>query len=116
VTEFEFAAHPVGTAMPVGVAMFSIDEAAAAIAHYERTMSSSTDDLKATVFFQRAVGPQDQVEAPVCVLVSVWTGDPRDARAVNEELWRGAPKLSGDLHTGSGCVQLHQRGLPRAPQ
>jgi FAD/FMN-containing dehydrogenase len=99
VTEFEFAAHPVGTAMPVGVAMFSIDEAAAAIAHYERTMSCSTDDLKATVFLQRAVGPQDQVEAPVCVLVSVWTGDPRDARAVNEELWRGAPKLSGDLQT-----------------
>jgi len=97
VTEFEFAAHPVGTTLPVGVAMFSLEEAPSAIAHYERTMSCSTDDLKATVFLQRAVGPQDLVEVPLCVLVSVWTGDPRDARAVNEELWRGTPKLFGDL-------------------
>ncbi len=99
VTEFEFAAHPVGTAMPVGVAMYSLEEAAPAIAHYGRTMSRATDDLKATVFLQRAVGPQGQVEEPVCVIVSVWTGDPSDARAVNEELWRGAPNLCGDLQT-----------------
>jgi FAD/FMN-containing dehydrogenase len=101
VTEFEFAAHPIGMTVSVGVAMYRLEEAPSAIAHYEWTMSRSTDDLKATIFLRRAAAdprlPRDLVEAPVCMLVSVWTGDPRDARASHEELWRGATKLFGDV-------------------
>jgi FAD/FMN-containing dehydrogenase len=101
VTEFEFAAHRLGTTVPVGIAVYRIEEAASVFAHYERTMRRSTDDLKATIYLRRATAdlgvPQDVIEAPVCMLVSVWTGDARDARAVNEELWSGAPKLSGGV-------------------
>ena len=103
VTEVEFAAHPVGTTMPVGVAMYRLEDAPSAIAHYGRTMSLSADDLKATIFLRRAAAepgvPQDLIAAPVCMLVSVWTGEARDARPVNEELWRGAPKLFGSVQT-----------------
>jgi FAD/FMN-containing dehydrogenase len=103
VTEFEFAAHPLGTTVPVGVAMYRLEDAASAIAHYGRTMRRSADDLKATIFLQRAVAepgvPQNLVGVPVCMFVSVWTGEAPDARPVNEELWKGAPKLFGSVQT-----------------
>ncbi|WP_264061879.1 FAD-binding oxidoreductase [Mycobacterium montefiorense] len=116
VTEFELATHPLGTTVAFGVALYGIDEAPAAIAHYERTMRNSTNDLTATVLLRRATAepgiPEELIYRPMCGLVSVWTGDPRDARAVNEELWKGASKVFGgvevvpyrELHTMNDAV------------
>jgi FAD/FMN-containing dehydrogenase len=101
VTEFEFATHVVGTQVPVGIAFYRLEDAGGAIAHHGQTMARATDDLKVMVYLRRASVepgvPDDLIGAPVCVFVSVWTGDPTDARHVNEELWGGAPKLSGTV-------------------
>ncbi len=101
VTEFEFWAHPLGTTVPVGIAAFRLEDTAATIAHYVRTMRSSTDDLKATIFLRRVPAdpgvPTELVNAPVCMIVSVWTGDGRDALSANEELWAGAPRVFGSV-------------------
>jgi hypothetical protein len=101
VTHFVFAAHPLGSTVFVGVAMYRLEDAASAISHCETTMRSSTDDLKATILLQRSAPgpgvPPDLVDSPACLLVSVWTGDARDTLAVHEELWRGAPKLFSNV-------------------
>ncbi|ORJ61386.1 hypothetical protein B5M45_09825 [Mycobacterium simiae] len=101
VTEFVFATHVVAQTIPVGTAMYRLDDAADVIAHYDRTMRRASDDLKVTLFVRRAFAepgvPDDLINAPVCVLVSVWTGDPADAEAVNQELWSGAPAVFSGL-------------------
>jgi hypothetical protein len=101
VTEFEFATHVVGTAVPVGMAIYRVEDAGAAIAHHEQTMRCATDDFKVVVYLRRASMepsvPEELVGAPICVFVSVWTGDPTDARHINEELWAGAPKVFGSI-------------------
>jgi FAD/FMN-containing dehydrogenase len=101
VTQFEFATHPLGSIVHVGVAIYRLEDAASAVTHCESTMRRSTDDLKVTILLERAAAdprvPSDWVDSPVCRLVSVWTGDPRDALAVHEELWGGAPKLFSNV-------------------
>jgi FAD/FMN-containing dehydrogenase len=101
VTEFEFATHDVGTKVPVGVALYRIEHAAAALTHHEQTMRRAPDDLKVMVYLRRAAEepgvPEDLIGAPVCMFVSVWTGDPTDALAVNEDLWAGAPRVFGSV-------------------
>lgn len=97
VTDFMFATHPVAQYIPVGIAMYRLDDAADAIAHYDHTMRHAPDDLKVTLYLRRAFTepgvPDDLVNAPVCVLVSVWTGDVADADAVNQQLWSAAPPV-----------------------
>jgi FAD/FMN-containing dehydrogenase len=103
VTGFEFATQVVDTTVPVGIALYRLDDAAGAIAHQEQTMRRASDDLKVMVYLRRAAAepgvPEELVGAPVCVFVSVWTGDPADARHVNEELWAGAPRVFGTIQT-----------------
>ncbi|GBG37006.1 FAD-linked oxidase [Mycobacterium montefiorense] len=97
VTEFEFTTHVVAQHLPVGTAMYRLDNAADAIAHYDQLMRRAPDDLKVVVYLRRAFAepgvPDELVDAPVCVMVSVWTGDAEDARSVNQELLRGAPPV-----------------------
>lgn len=97
VTEFEFATQTVGVTLPVGVALYRIEDAAAAIRHQAQTMLRASDDLKVMVYLRRATAepgvPDDLVNAPVCMFVSVWTGDPADAAGVYEQLWTGAPRV-----------------------
>lgn len=101
VTEFEFATHIVGPTVPVGIAMFRIEDAVNAIAHHEQMMQRATDDFKVMVYLRRVSVergvPDYLVGAPVCVFVSVWTGYPKDALHVNEELWAGTPKVFGSI-------------------
>ncbi|OBK48616.1 hypothetical protein A5657_22970 [Mycobacterium kubicae] len=101
VTEFEFATHPVAQALPVGIALYRLDEAAGAIARYDQMMRRAPDDLKVTVYLRRATAdlgvPEELLNEPVCMLLSVWTGDSADAQAINDELWSGAPTLLGNL-------------------
>ncbi|MCV7164200.1 FAD-binding oxidoreductase [Mycobacterium stomatepiae] len=95
VMEFEFAAHVVAQPLPVGTAFYSLDNAADAIAHYDQVMRRAPDDLKVVLYLRRAFTepgvPDELVDAPVCARVSVWTGNPADARSINEHLWSGAP-------------------------
>lgn len=97
VTEFEFATHTVGMTLPVGMALYRIEDAAAAIRHHGQTMAHASDDLKVMIYLRRAVAepgvPDELLNAPVCIFVSVWTGDPADARGVYEQLWSGAPRV-----------------------
>jgi hypothetical protein len=101
VTAFEFATHVAPQTLPVGTAMYRLDDAAEAIAHYDQMMRRAPDDLKVVVYLRRAFAepgvPDDLVNAPVCVLVSVWTGDVADARPINEELWSGAPQVFSEI-------------------
>lgn len=101
VTEFEFATQIVPTTVPVGLAIYRIEDAASAIAHQERTMRHAGDDLKVMVYLRRAAAepgiPDELVGAPVCVFVSVWTGESIDAAHANQELWAGAPSMFTDL-------------------
>jgi FAD/FMN-containing dehydrogenase len=103
VTEFEFATHVVAQTIPVGTALYRLDHAAAAIAHYDQMMRRAPDDFKVVVYLRRMSAesgvPDDLVNMPACVMVTVWTGDPADARSVNEELWAGAPKVFGNVET-----------------
>jgi FAD/FMN-containing dehydrogenase len=103
VTEFEFTTHVVAQPLPVGTALFRLDEAADAIAHYDRTMRHAPDDLKVVVYLRRALAepgvPDDLVDAPVCQMVSVWTGAVADARSVNEELLRAAPQVFSGIQS-----------------
>ncbi|MCV7409401.1 hypothetical protein AWC05_10190 [Mycobacterium florentinum] len=98
VTEFEFTTHVVAQPLPVGTALYRLDEAPAAIAHYDQMMRRAPDDLKVVVYLRRAFPepgvPDELVGEPVCVMVSVWTGDAADAEGINEELMRGAPHVS----------------------
>jgi hypothetical protein len=102
VTHFEFTAHPVGTTLPVGVALYRLDQAAAALAHYEKTMRRAADDLKVTAYLRLAPAepgvPDDMVNEPACMLVSVWTGDPAEAEDVNRDLWSGASYVYGAVN------------------
>jgi FAD/FMN-containing dehydrogenase len=97
VTEFEFTTHVVAQPLPVGIALFGLDHAADAIAHYDRMMRHAPDDLKVVAYLRRAMAepgvPEDLVGAPICQLVSVWTGDHADARSINEALWSAAPQV-----------------------
>lgn len=101
VTEFEFTTHVVAQPLPVGTALYRPQNAAAAITHYDQTMRRAPDDLKVVVYLRRALAepgvPDDLVGAPVCVLVSVWTGDTADTRSINEELWSGAPQVFSSI-------------------
>lgn len=101
VTEFEFATHSVPRALPLGTALYRLQDAADAITHYDHTMRGAPDDLKVVVFLRRAFAepgvPDELVNEPVCVMVSVWTGDPRQARPVNEQLWGGSAKVFGTI-------------------
>jgi hypothetical protein len=101
VTEFEFATHAVRTTFPVGMALYRLEDAGDAIAHHEQIMPGAPDDLKVMLYLRRAASepgiPDDLVGAPIFAFVSVWTGDPADAHDVYEELWAGAPKLSGTI-------------------
>jgi FAD/FMN-containing dehydrogenase len=101
VTEFEFATQVVPKTIPVGTAIYRLKDAASAIAHHNQTMRHAPNDLKVMVYLRRAAKepgvPDDLVDAPVCVFVSVWTGDPRDTHQVNEALWAGAPKVFGNI-------------------
>jgi FAD/FMN-containing dehydrogenase len=103
VTEFEFTTHSVGTTVPVGVAFYRASKAADAIAHYEQTMRRASDDLKATLYLRLASAepgvPDNLINTPICVLVSVWTGEPAEAEQVNEDLWGGAPTVFADTQT-----------------
>jgi FAD/FMN-containing dehydrogenase len=103
VTEFEFTTHPVGTTLPVGIALYRLSDAADAIAHYEQTMRRASDDLKVTVYLRLASAepgvPDDLINTPVCVFVSVWTGEPALAEQVNKDLWGAAPTVSADTRT-----------------
>lgn len=97
VTEFEFATQVLPTTIPLGRALYRLEDAANAIAHHEKTMHAASNDLKVMVYLRRAATepgvPDDLVGMPVCEFVSVWTGTPNDAREVHEDLWAGAPKL-----------------------
>lgn len=100
VTDFLFATHFVAQQLPLGVAMYRLDDAADALEHYDRTMRHAPDDLRVVLYLRRAFAepgvPDDLINEPVCVLVSVWTGDATDAEAVNQDLWRGAsPVFAG---------------------
>jgi FAD/FMN-containing dehydrogenase len=100
VTEFEFATHPAGTEFPVGIALYRPEDAPDAIRRYDQTLRAANDDLKVTVFMRLAPEepwvPEDLVNKPSCMFVSVWTGDPADAEDANAELWGGAtPVWSG---------------------
>ncbi|ORV62062.1 hypothetical protein AWC06_11870 [Mycobacterium fragae] len=99
VTEFEFATQVVGPTVPLGIALYRLSDAARAITHQSQTMRRASDDLKVMVYLRRAVAepgvPDELVGAPVCVFVSVWTGDPADGRQVHEDLWAGAPRVFG---------------------
>lgn len=101
VTEFEFATQTVGVTLPVGVALYRIEDAAAAIRHQAQTMLRGSDDLKVMVYLRRATAepgvPDDLLNAPVCMFVSVWTGDRTDAAGVYEQLWAGAPRVFQDI-------------------
>jgi FAD/FMN-containing dehydrogenase len=103
VTEFEFTTHAVGTTVPIGIACYRLSDAASAIAHQAQVMRCASDDLKVMVYLRRAAAepgmPDQLVGAPVCVFVSVWTGDSTDARQVNEELWAGAPQVFNTIQT-----------------
>ena len=103
VTEFEFATQVVGITVPVGIALYDLENAGTAIAHHVQIMRRASDDLKVMVYLRRAAAepgvPDDLVDAPVCMFVSVWTGDPADAMHANEELWAGAPRVSGSIQT-----------------
>jgi FAD/FMN-containing dehydrogenase len=103
VTEFEFTTHPVGTTLPVGIAFYRPSEAADAIAHYEQTMRRATDDLKVTVYLRLASAepgvPDNLINTPVCVLVSVWTGKTADAEQAYKDLWGGAPTVFADTRS-----------------
>jgi FAD/FMN-containing dehydrogenase len=103
VTEFEFTTHPVGTTVPIGVAVYRLSDAAEAIAHYEQTMRRACDDLKVLVYLHLASAelavPDDLLGMPVCEFMSVWTGDPADAEQVNKDLWGGAPTVFADTRT-----------------
>ncbi|WP_197501179.1 FAD-binding oxidoreductase [Mycobacterium sp. 852002-51057_SCH5723018] len=103
VTEFEFAAQTVGTTLPVGVALYHIEDAADAIRHHGQTMLHTSDDLKVMIYLRRAAAepgvPHDLLNAPVCMFVSVWTGDPADAAGVYEQLWAGAPRVFENIQT-----------------
>lgn len=103
VTEFEFATQVVPTTVPVGIAIYRLEDAAAAITHQEHTMRRASDDLKVMVYLRRAAAepgvPDELVGAPVCVFVSVWAGEPADATQANEELWAGAQKVFADVQT-----------------
>lgn len=98
-TEFEFATHVVGATIPVGLAIYGPEDAGRAIAHHGKIMRRASDDLKVMMYLRRATPelgvPDDLVGAPVCMFVSVWNGDPADATHANEELWAGAPTVSG---------------------
>jgi hypothetical protein len=97
VTEFEFATHVVAQRLPVGTAFYDLDNAADAIAHYDQVMRRAPDDLKVVLYLRRAFTepgvPDELVNAPVCAMVSLWTGNPADARSINEQLWSGAPHV-----------------------
>ncbi|OBF11596.1 hypothetical protein A5775_15100 [Mycobacterium sp. 852002-10029_SCH5224772] len=97
VTQFEFATQRVGTTLPFGIALYRIEDAAAAIRHHGQTMLRASDDLKVMVYLRRAGTtpgvPDELLNAPVCMFVSVWTGDPADAEGVYEQLWAGAPRV-----------------------
>ncbi|MCV7028003.1 FAD-binding oxidoreductase [Mycobacterium sherrisii] len=101
VTDFLFATHVVAQQIPLGVAMYRLDDAAEAIAHYDQTMRHAPDDLRVVLYLRRAFAepgvPDDLIGEPVCVLVSVWTGDVADAEAVNRDLWRGASPVFAGL-------------------
>lgn len=101
VTEFEFSTQIVGTSLPVGIALYHIEDAAAAILHHGKMMLHAADDLKVMIYLRRASAepgvPDDLVNAPICMFVSVWTGDPADAAGVYEQLWSGAPRVSDSI-------------------
>ena len=101
VTEFEFATPAVLTTVPLGTALYRLEDAGSAIAHHGQIMRRASDDLKVMVYLRRVGAepgvPDDLVDVPVCIFVSVWTGDPSDAIHVNEELWAGAPRVSGSI-------------------
>ncbi|RAU94670.1 FAD-linked oxidase [Mycobacterium colombiense] len=103
VTEFEFATPAVLKSVPLGTALYRLEDAGSAIAHHGDFMRRASDDLKVMVYLRRAAQepgvPDDLIDAPVCVFVSVWTGDPADARDINEALWAGAPRVSGSVQT-----------------
>lgn len=103
VTVFEFATQVVRSTVPVGTAIYRLEDAGSAIAHHEQTMRRASDDLKVMVYLRRAAAepgvPDELVGAPICVFVSVWTGDPTDARESYEELWSGAPRVFGSIET-----------------
>jgi FAD/FMN-containing dehydrogenase len=97
VTEFEFRTQSVGMTLPIGVALYRIEDAAEAIRHHGQTMLRSSDDLKVMIYLRRAVAepgvPDELLNVPVCTFVSVWTGDPADAEGAHEQLWAGAPRV-----------------------
>lgn len=101
VTEFEFTTQAVGTTVPVGIALYRLRDAANAIAHYGQTMRYASDDLKVMVYMRQAAAepgvPDELFGEPVCVFVSVWTGDSAQAPDVNDELWAGAPRVFGTV-------------------
>ncbi len=103
VTELEFATHLVGKTVQCGIAAYCMEEAGAAIEHHQRVMRNAPDDLKAVIYLRRAAGdayvPEDLFDAPVCWILSVWTGAPRDAMPAHEELWNGARKFFGMVST-----------------
>lgn len=103
VTSFEFATQPVAATVPLGTALYRIDDAAAAIRHHAQTMLHASDDLKVMVYLRRAAAepgvPDDLVNAPVCVFVGVWTGDPADAGGAFKQLWAGAPAVFETIRT-----------------
>jgi FAD/FMN-containing dehydrogenase len=103
VTSFEFATQTVPATLPVGTALYRIEDAAAAIRHHAQTMPHAGDDVKVMVYLRRAPaepGVQDDLSnAPLCIFVSVWTGDPADAGAAFNELWAGAPTVFETVRT-----------------
>lgn len=103
VTEFEFATQSVGLTLPVGLALYRIEDAAEAISNHGQTMLRAGDDLKVMIYLRRAVAepgvPDELLNEPVCMFVSVWTGDPADAEDVYEQLWAGAPRVFENIQS-----------------
>lgn len=105
VTEFEFAAHPVGPTIQVGIALYRLDQAAEVLAHHDRVMSDAPDDLKVVSYLRRAIAepgvPEDLIGESVLMMVSVWTGDAADAPGINAELWGRVQSVSSGVRAMS---------------
>lgn len=93
VTQFTFRCHDVPQVLPVGVGIWSLDDAPAVMRVYRELMPEQPDDLKGTFFFIRAdarLGVADEhLGEPVAVLFQPWIGD--DAEAAERAF---APLLS----------------------
>ena len=116
VTEFEFAAHPLGPSVLAGFVFYDGDDTVEVLRNYRSAVAEAPDELTTIVFLRIAPNapwiPSEVVGKPVVMVGAVWLGDAADGTAAVDSLRRFATPV-GDTISPKPMIE-HQAVLEGA--